>query len=389
MPSVAVTLEDTTLREGEQTPGVVFTGRDKREVAEALGEAGIEYLEVGTPVIGSSEFRTISELAATEGMPTLIGWNRGLRSDLEASFAAGLTAVHIGLPSSRLHVEDKFGRDFQWVIDTAAELIGFARMEGARFISVSAEDMGRADLNFLLEYAEAARQAGATRMRLSDTVGCLRPGQVAEIVSALRGSVDLDLQVHMHNDFGLAQANVLAGVEAGASQVHVTVNGLGDRAGIAALHQVVPALELMLGIPTGIDMTALPRLSTLVTRITGLPVAHNEPVVGRRVFTHESGIHVEGMLKVTSTFAALDPESVGRNHEFTLGKQSGSQALAHVLTEAGVPVDRDQARELLPLIRELAEAMGGTVSPTVAAALARHVLVPDALSPTVEATGSV
>jgi homocitrate synthase NifV len=126
-----------------------------------------------------------------------------------------------------------------------------------------------------------------------------------------------------------------------------------------------------------------------VTRITGLPVAHNEPVVGRKVFTHESGIHVDGMLKVKSTFAALDPESVGRNHEFTLGKQSGSQALAHILTEAGVPVDRDEARELLPLIRELAEAMGGTVSPTVAAALARHVLVPDASSQTVGATGSV
>jgi homocitrate synthase NifV len=114
MPSVAVTLEDTTLREGEQTPGVVFSGRDKREVAEALGGAGIEYLEVGTPVMGSSEFRMISELAEMEGMPTLIGWNRGLRSDLEASFAAGLTAVHMGLPSSRLHVEEKFGRELSW-----------------------------------------------------------------------------------------------------------------------------------------------------------------------------------------------------------------------------------------------------------------------------------
>ncbi len=374
MSKKCVLIEDSTLREGEQSPGVAFTEAQKRSIVQALAQAGVKHIEVGTPAMRSVEFMTIKALAQDLSDLTLIGWNRGVRADLDKTFESGLTALHIGLPSSDLHIKEKFGRDKNWVLDTAADLVTYAKSQGAKFISVSAEDIGRADLEFLKKYARTIQSAGASRMRLSDTIGCLTPHRVAEIVTTLKQTVDIDLQLHMHNDLNLSLANVLSGVEAGATQVHVTINGLGERAGIAALHQVAVALHLLLDVETGIDLRQLVSLSELVAVYTKHPIAFNEPIIGKNVFTHESGIHVDGILKVKESFEPFPPELVDRQHQFVLGKHSGSHALEHILKEAGVKIDREQARTLIPLIRRVSCVLGGCVPEPLAVVMAEHIL---------------
>lgn len=369
-----VLLEDTTLREGEQTPGVVFTEWQKHEIVASLLAAGINHIEIGIPVMGGQEERSISSLARQFPNATLIGWNRGVKEDLQRAIGTGVRAIHIGLPSSRVHLDQLYAKSHSWVIETATELVEHARTNGIEFISVSAEDMGRADRTFLCEYARALAAAGATRLRLSDTVGCLRPGQVTDIVRAIKQSSTIPLQLHMHNDFGLAVANVLAGLEGGAEQVHTTINGIGERAGIAALHQVVLAIEVLVGRPTGVRCESLAALSELVSKCTGHGIPHNEPVLGSHVFTHESGIHVNGMLQLESSFEPFPPKLVGRSHKFVLGKHSGSQAIVHLLSQAGVLLTREQARVLLPTFRELAIELGGIIPLNVAALVARQLL---------------
>lgn len=370
-----ILIEDSTLREGEQTPGVAFTETQKRTILEGLSKANVKYAEVGIPAMGSVEFKIIQSLAEDKHLPRLIGWNRGVKSDLEATFEAGLDALHIGLPSSDVHIKDKFNKDYSWVIETAIELIEFAKSQGATFISVSAEDMGRANMEFLKKYVKAVEKAGATRMRLSDTVGCLTPGKVKSIVESLRKEVvDLEFQLHMHNDFNLALANVLSGVEAGAKQVHVTINGLGDRAGIASLHQVVTALEIQTDYSTEVDMKMLYSLSKMIEDFTGLTISHNEPIVGELVFAHESGIHVDGMLKAKNSFEAFAPELVARSNTFIIGKHTGSRAIQHVLQERGLHVSRDQAQQLVPFIREYSTMTRGSVPPELLLLFANSIL---------------
>ncbi|MCR6109544.1 hypothetical protein HXA35_04245 [Bacillus sp. A301a_S52] len=371
-----ITIEDTTLREGEQTPGVAFNEKQKRTIVEKLAEANVKFIEVGIPIMGSLEYQTIKNLASDPNVPTLIGWNRGRKEDLDKTLEAGLKALHIGLPSSDIHIKEKFNKSYDWVIETAIELVEYAKKQGAEFISVSAEDMGRANSEFLKRYARALAKVGASRMRLSDTVGCLMPSQVENIVKMLKKEVPegFDFQVHMHNDFNLALANVLAGVDAGASQVHVTINGLGDRAGLASFHQVIPALESLKGYQTDINMKKIPEISRLVSEYSKLPVAGNEPIVGEHVFTHESGIHVDGMLKVKESFEAFDPEMLGRKHEFVLGKHSGSAAIQYILAQEGLDISRDIAKDIIPAIREVSTILGTHVSPSLAVSLAKNVM---------------
>ena len=232
--------------------------------------------------------------------------------------------------------------------------------------------MGRADPTFLGRYACAVAAAGASRLRLSDTVGCLAPERVTSIVKGIRRDSDIPLQLHMHNDFGLAIANVLAGIQAGAEQVHTTINGLGERAGITSFHAAAVAIEVLLGMHTGIRLNKIPDLSALVASFTKFTIAHNEPIVGSNVFTHESGIHVNGMLHLAASFQPFDPVLVGRSHEFVLGKHTGSQAICHILSTGGVEVTRVEAKEMLPNFRDLAIALGGCVPPEVACLFARQ-----------------
>ena len=358
-----ILVEDTTLREGEQMARVVFTEKQKREILEGLKEANVTYAEVGIPVMGASELRDLMNIIKDYEHPMLIGWNRGMIKDLEQSAKAGFRGVHIGIPTSEAHLQGQLKKDKSWVIDTAAKLCEFCLKEGMEVISVSAIDMSRSEISFLQEYALALENAGATRLRLSDTVGIFNPEKTTEVVTKIREVSKIPLQMHMHNDYGLSLANMLAGVVAGAEQVQVTVNGLGERNGITALHQAAVALELMYGFDTGINLKALYPLAQIVAKYTHFPIANNEPIVGRGCFSHESGIHVDGMLKSRESFQAFDPRFVGRDHEFILGKHSGSSSVRWFMKEQGIEVTREEAAELLPFIREFAAEQGGSLDP--------------------------
>ncbi|MBY4602891.1 MULTISPECIES: LeuA family protein [Bacillus] len=369
-----IIVEDSTLREGEQTPGVAFSEYQKREILDGLVRANIQFAEIGIPVMGSVEFQAIQSIAKDNNFPTLIGWNRGLKTDIDKTFEAGLNSLHIGLPSSDIHIRDKFKKDYNWVIETAVELVDYAKSQGAKFISVSAEDMGRANLDFLKKYAKSLEEAGASRMRLSDTVGCLTPAKTKNIVQSLKQEVNhLDFQLHMHNDMNLAIANVMAGIEAGATQVHATINGLGDRAGITALHQIATVLKVLTNYETDINMSEIYKLSKMIEEFTGLSIAHNEPVIGELVFAHESGIHVDGMLKAKNSFESFSPEIVGREHTFIIGKHTGSRAIQHVLQEQGLDISREKAQELLPIIRELSTRLHSSIDPELLCVIAQFI----------------
>jgi homocitrate synthase NifV len=343
-------IEDSTLREGEQSPGVVFSVGEKVEIARLLVEVGVDAIEVGTPAMGGPELEAIERLVKEDLDLRLIGWNRGRRSDLEASLRCGLRAVHIGLPASDHHLEKKFGKSRDWVIETMQELVAFAKGEGA-WVSVSAEDCGRADVEFLVEYARAVGEAGADRLRMSDTIGVLQPFTAREVFARVTEQAPLPVQAHMHNDYGLATANTLAAVVGGARHVHATVNGLGERAGIAPLDEVLMGLERHLGIDGGCRLDALLPVAQFVAEASRRPIPPNKPIVGRAIFEHESGIHVDGVLKVPDAFEPFMPEIVGAERRIVIGKHSGSSAIQHVLAEQGIEAEREKLAEVTEAVR--------------------------------------
>jgi homocitrate synthase NifV len=347
---IELMLEDSTLREGEQSPGVCFDMEEKLTIARLLSEIGVEAMEVGTPVMGGPERDAIERLVAADLSMRLIGWNRGRRSDLEASFACGLKSVHIGLPASDHHIERKFNGTRAWVIETMQELVAFAKEEGV-WVSVSAEDVGRADVDFLEEYARRVAAAGADRLRLSDTVGVLEPLRAERLFARISGAASIPVQAHMHNDFGLATANTLAAVRGGAKHVHVTVNGLGERAGIAPIDEVVMSLKRHLGVDLGIRTDGLTELAKYVATASRRPIPANKPVTGLAVFAHESGIHVDGTLKLADAFEPFPAASVGGETQILIGKHSGAGAVQHVLAAHGINTRRQDLGPVVEAIR--------------------------------------
>lgn len=375
---MALLIEDTTLREGEQSPGVVFSAGEKVTIAQMLQDIGINAIEVGTPAMGGPEEEAVRALACAGLKIRLIGWNRGRRSDLEASFNCGLSAVHIGLPSSDHHIDKKFQKSREWVIATMQELVAYAKGQGA-WVSVSAEDAGRADRRFLVDYARAAKEAGADRLRLSDTIGIMNPFSVYEVVQAVLSGSGIPVQVHMHNDFGMATANTLAGVRAGAQHVHVTVNGLGERAGIAPLEEVVMGLRYHLSAGTDIHTEGLRELCQYVARVSGRPIPVNKPIVGQSIFQHESGIHVDGILKISDSFEPFPPETVGAQRSIVIGKHTGSSAIQYVLAAEGIQTERKQLAPVVQAVRYEAIRQKRSLEPWEVVQIYRSVLEGDSL----------
>jgi len=244
----AIILEDTTLRDGEQSPGVAFSKERKIAIFSSLIEAGIKWIEVGIPAMGGDELDTIETLLERKNEGMLVAWNRGVKNDVTQSLKLGFDAIHIGLPTSNNHLGDNLKKDRTWLLKTASELIKLAK-DSAVFVSVSAEDVGRSELSFVEEYAAHVAESGADRIRLSDTVGILTPERYGTIVGRVKRASGIAVQCHAHNDFGLATANTLAGIQAGATFFHATVNGIGERAGMPDLAQCVLALKILYNIP--------------------------------------------------------------------------------------------------------------------------------------------
>ncbi len=346
-----VIVNDTTLRDGEQTAGVAFTLEERLQIATALPTAGVSDLEVGIPAMGPREQEEIRAITAL-GLPSnLIAWCRMLDGDLHAALACKVSQVHLSISVSDQQITHKLRRDRRWVLQQTEAVIRKAHDSGLS-VSIGGEDSSRADINFLLRLLEVAERAGARRFRFADTLGVLDPFTTCDIFMQLRQATDMELEIHAHNDLGLATANSLAAIRGGATHVSTTVNGLGERAGNAALEEVVIALGHLGGRETGIRAEMLKMLSTLVAKASGRAIASNKPVVGDAIFMHESGIHVSGLLRDPKNYQFLDPTELGRSHQIILGKHSGSEGVRWTYSKLGIQLDHVHAQDIVGLIRQ-------------------------------------
>lgn len=356
-----IQINDTTLRDGEQAAGVAFTIAEKVTLAAYMDSLGIPELEVGIPVMGGDEAAAITQISRLGLNTQLIGWNRAVIGDLEASIACGLTRVHISIPVSDIQIGVKFQGDRQLVLDRLHQAINFARQQGLA-VAVGGEDSSRADPQFLLCVALLAQKWGAFRFRYCDTVGILNPHNTKIAVKNLVQHLDIAVEMHTHNDLGLATANALAGVEAGATSVNTTVNGLGERAGNAALEEIAMGLKRFYGIETGINTRQLRQLSQLVAEASGCRVPPWKAIVGDNVFAHESGIHAHGVLQNPATYESFTPEEVGMERRLVVGKHSGKHLIKQILQQSGINLSQAETSSLLSIIRQLSVEKKGSLS---------------------------
>jgi isopropylmalate/homocitrate/citramalate synthase len=352
-------LVDGTLREGEQSPGVYFTREEKVEVARELDRIGVPILDVGMPSVSAEERETISAIV-DQHLRASVGVSIRLKKEeVDQAIECGVKEVFVICPVSPLHLKLKLSTDEEGVKRLAKEVIGYASRKGL-LVNLVAEDASRAEVPFINGILCHAYGWGARRAFLCDTVGVMEPFRMKDLVKKVRGKIpaEMGLGVHCHNDLGLATANTLASIEAGANYPSVTVNGIGERAGNPPLHEIVLALEKIFHREHGIDKKRLYCLSQLVEKGSGIFIPPHAPIVGLNAFRHESGIHVDGILKNSQTYKAIDPGEVGREASFVLGKHTGTQAILHLVKQRGYEAKEEELKEILRRVKEKKVAKG-------------------------------
>ncbi|MFB6082286.1 MAG: LeuA family protein [Halanaeroarchaeum sp.] len=349
-----VRIFDTTLRDGEQTPRTSFDYDDKRAIAAVLDEMGTHVIEAGFPANGEAEFEAVRDIAAASDA-TVAGLARVVESDVEAALDAGVDMVHVFASTSDVQIEDSMHATREEVVRRSVDAVEQVRDADAT-VMFSPMDATRTDRDYLAEVVDAVTEAGVDWINIPDTTGVASPSRFADLVAFVAERTDARIDVHTHDDFGMATANAIAGLEAGADQVQVSVNGIGERAGNAAYEEVVMAATSVYGADTDIDTTRITELSSMIEHRSDVPVPANKPVVGDNAFAHESGIHAAGVIENADTFepGVMTPEMVGAERSVVLGKHTGTHAVRQHLEDAGYVPSDEEVRAVTRRVKDFA-----------------------------------
>ncbi|EHQ36980.1 homocitrate synthase family protein [Methanoplanus limicola] len=353
MKKLNVEICDVTLRDGEQTPGVSFTCEEKKSIALMLDEIGVEVIEAGFPSVSENEKRCVREIADMGLSARTCCLSRAVKSDVDAAIDCGVDLVSIFFATSDLHIRIKYKKTREEMLEEALRMVEYATEHGID-VRFSAEEGSRTDISFLKEMFERGYEAGAKYSSIADTVGCMTPVEMYNTVLDVTETLKNPLCVHCHDDMGCATANTISAAQAGAFQLHTTINGIGERAGNAALEEVLVALRMKGGIDR-YNLTPLMKTSKMVEEYSGIKVAKNKAVVGDHAFSHESGIHIAAMLVEPSAYEYFPPELVGGQRKFILGKHTGRKALEHVVKCLGCSITRDECAWVLEQIKTKSE----------------------------------
>jgi len=344
---------DTTLRDGEQTPGVALSPEQKIEIAHALNNLGVDIIEAGFPVSSEGGLSAVKAIAV-EIDTTVCALARCVQKDIDACIEADVDLVHIFIGTSSLHRKYKLKMTKEQILKSAEDSIQYCKDHGFK-VHFSPEDACRTEIDYLKQVCKLAQDMEVSHINIPDTVGIMTPASMRSLISQLKEDITVPLAVHCHNDFGMAVANTLAGIEAGATVPHVTINGLGERAGNADLEQVVLACELIYGTKTNIVKEKIYETSRMVSRITGIRVMPNFPIVGDNAFAHESGIHVHGVLAKALTYEPIKPEMVGAKRRLVIGKLIGAHGVESKLSELGISVTKEQVEQITKKVKQLGD----------------------------------
>ena len=351
-----IKIDDTTLRDGEQTAGVVFANDEKIHIARMLDKIGVHQIEAGIPAMGGDEKDAIKAIAALNLNCSILGWNRAVKSDIDDSIECGVDAVAISISSSDIHIEHKLRKSREWVLESVKTSVAYAKGFNL-YVSVNAEDASRSDMEFLLQFARTAKEMGADRLRYCDTLGILDPFETFMRVKTIIDIIGIDVEMHTHNDFGMAIANAIAGIKAGATYVNTTINGLGERAGNASFEEFVMALKYLENVDLGIDTHLFREISEYVATASGRFIPAWKPIVGANLFLYESEIRATNVMKDSRTFELFGPEDVGLERKIILGKYSGVNTVLSKLDMLGYKATLKEAEEIADIIRAKSIAM--------------------------------
>ena len=352
---------DTTLRDGEQTAGIVFSNIEKYRIAQLLDDAGVQQIEAGIPTMGADEKRAVKHIAQMNLDASILGWNRANIDDINTSIDCDVDSVAISMSSSDIHIEHKLKKSREWVLQQIQKSVEHAKSHGL-YISCNGEDASRADMDFLIEFAKVAKDAGADRFRYCDTIGREDPFTCADRIGRIIKEVGIDVEMHTHDDFGMATANCMAGVKAGARFMSTTVMGIGERAGNAPLEEVVMACKHLFGKSTGIDSLKLKPLAEFVSVAAGRPICVSKPFIGANCFAHEAGIHADGIIKDAKNYEPYEPEEMGLERRIVIGKHSGRNTIVTDLSHRGITLSEQEAIDLLERVRKGAVKLHRSIS---------------------------
>jgi methanogen homocitrate synthase len=349
-----ITVYDTTLRDGEQTPGVCLRTPEKLKIARKLDELGLQQIEAGFPVVSNEERRSVKAIVAEELDAQILVLSRTKKEDIDIAIECGVDGIITFLGTSDLHLKHKLKKSKDEALNICMNSIEHAKDHGL-FVAFSAEDATRTDLDFLKKIYIRAENYGADRLHIADTVGAISPQGMSYLVRELKKNMSTDIALHCHNDFGMALSNCISGLLAGASAVSTTVNGIGERAGNTSLEEFVMTMLIIYGIDLGYNIEIFYELSQLVEELTNMRVPENKPIVGKNVFRHESGIHVDAVIEEPLTYEPFLPELIGHHRRIVLGKHSGCRAVKAKLDECGIDVTRDELCEIVEKVKEKRE----------------------------------